>query len=123
MRLILTTAVLLGMASAAHAGMGVSFDWGPTKKCFDPKSPPMQLSGVPEGTAKLDIRMVDRNAINFSHGGGKITYTGNNSLAYGAFKYKGPCPPTGSHNYVFTVKALDAKGKTIATAKASKKFP
>lgn len=47
MRLFLTTAILVGMATAAHAGMGVSFDWGPTKKCFDSKSPPMRLSGVP----------------------------------------------------------------------------
>jgi phosphatidylethanolamine-binding protein (PEBP) family uncharacterized protein len=123
MRLFLTTAILVGMATAAHAGMGVTFDWGPTKKCFDSKSPPMRLSGVPDGTVKLDIRMVDRNAINFNHGGGKVTYSGNNSLPYGAFKYRGPCPPTGSHTYVFTVKALDAKGKTIGTAKASKKFP
>jgi phosphatidylethanolamine-binding protein (PEBP) family uncharacterized protein len=83
----------------------------------------MQLSGVPEGTVKFDIKMIDRNAIGFSHGGGEVAYSGKDSLPYGAFKYKGPCPPSGSHSYVFTVKALDAKGKTIATAKATRKFP
>jgi len=122
MRLILTSVAVLLTATAAQADMGVNFQWGPTKKCFDAKSPPMQLTGVPEGTAKLDIRMVDRNAVGFNHGGGKIAYSGN-SLPYGAFKYRGPCPPSGSHTYQFTVKALDGKGKTIATAKASKKFP
>jgi len=121
MRISLATLLVLGMTGAAQAGMGVSFDWGPTKKCFDPKSPPMRLSGVPDGTRTLDIRMVDRNAV-FNHGGGKVAYTGQKSLPYGAFRYKGPCPPS-PHIYRFTVKALDAGGKTLATATAEKRFP
>lgn len=123
MRIALMVGLFLAATTAAQADMSVSFDWGPTKKCLDPKSPPMKFSGVPAGTAKLDIRMTDRNAVGFNHGGGKVAYSGNNALPYGAFKYKGPCPPSGSHTYVFTVKALDAKGKTLETAKASKSFP
>ncbi|MDW5316431.1 YbhB/YbcL family Raf kinase inhibitor-like protein [Rhizobium sp. PL01] len=103
--------------------MSASVDWGPTKKCFDSKSPPISLSGVPDGTAKLDIRMTDMYATDFMHGGGKVTYSGEKSLPYGAFRYKGPCPPTGKHKYRFTIKALDAKGKALATAKAEKMFP
>jgi len=103
--------------------MFVSFDWGPTTKCFDKKSPPISLSGVPTGTAKLDIQMTDRNKMDFRHGGGKMAYDGNNSLPYGAFRYTGPCPPPPqTHKYRFTVKALDAKGNTLATAKAEKPF-
>jgi len=66
--------------------------------------------------------MIDRNNPH-NHGGGKVAYSGQKSLAYGAFRYKGPCPPSGSHTYQFTVKAIDAKGKVLATAKAQKPFP
>lgn len=120
MRILITSALLLASVAGAHA-MSVSFQWGPTTKCFDTKSPPMTLSGVPAGTVKLDIRMVDLNVPDYPHGGGKIPYTGN-SLPYGAFHYHGPCPPA-THGYQFTVKALDANGKTLATAKARKNFP
>jgi phosphatidylethanolamine-binding protein (PEBP) family uncharacterized protein len=116
--------ISLAMASAASAaGMKVSFDWGPTQKCFDSKSPPIKLSGVPEGTVKLDIRMVDLNVVDFVHGGGKVVYSGQNTLPYGAFTYRGPCPPTGRHKYRFTVKAFDAKGKVLAKAAADRMFP
>ncbi|MCR6498666.1 phospholipid-binding protein [Shinella sp. CPCC 101442] len=124
MRILWAGLISLGMCTAAYAGgMSASFDWGPTKKCFDGKSPPFKLSGVPDGTVKLDIRMVDLNAPGFSHGGGKVAYSGQKTLAYGAFRYKGPCPPTGRHKYRFTVKALDAKGKKIGEATATKSFP
>jgi phosphatidylethanolamine-binding protein (PEBP) family uncharacterized protein len=110
------------MASSSFAAMGASVEWGPTKGCFDTKSPPIKLSGVPEGTVKLDIRMMDQDAPDFVHGGSKVDYSGQADLPYGAFKYKGPCPPT-VHQYRFTIKALDAKGKTIGTATAKKRFP
>jgi len=122
LRIALATCFLLTTISGAAADMSVSFDWGPTKKCFDPKSPPMKVTGVPAGTANLDIRMTDRDA-DYNHGGGKVAYKGQTSLPYGAFKYQGPCPPAGQHTYSFTVKAVDAAGKTLATAKASRKFP
>lgn len=123
MRAILTCVLTLALASAAHADMKVSFDWGPTKKCLDSKSPPMTLSGVPDGTVKLDIRMRDQNVPGFTHGGGKVAWNGQKSLPYGAFRYKGPCPPSGKHKYRFTVKALDGKGKVIGTAQADRMFP
>jgi phosphatidylethanolamine-binding protein (PEBP) family uncharacterized protein len=122
MRILLASVILLSFASGAMADMKVSFQWGPTGKCFDRNSPPMTLSGVPEGRAKLDIRMKDLNAPDYNHGGGKVDYSGQKALAYGAFKYKGPCPPQ-PNTYVFTVKALDAKGKTLGTATAKRKFP
>lgn len=122
MRLVITTMIAASLAGPALADMSASVDWGPTKKCFDSKSPPIKLSGVPAGTTRLDIRMTDLDAPNFHHGGGKVDYAGNAALAYGAFTYKGPCPPS-RHKYKFTIKALDAKGKTLATANAAKSFP
>ncbi|MBA8878272.1 phospholipid-binding protein [Phyllobacterium myrsinacearum] len=112
------TAAMMTSASA----MGISFEWGQTKKCFDSNTPPIKLSDVPKGTTQLEVKMVDTNAIDFNHGGGKVAYTGQASLPYGAVKYKGPCPPEGTHYYSITVKALDATGKTLATAKDKKPF-
>ncbi len=122
MRALLGILLLTATTTSAMADMSISFDWGPTQKCFDPKSPPIKVAGAPAGTVDLDIRMVDLNS-DYVHGGGKVRVNGQASLPYGAFKYQGPCPPDGPHTYVFTVKALDAKGKTLATAKASRKFP
>ncbi|MDN2568232.1 phospholipid-binding protein [Aquibium sp. A9E412] len=122
MRLAVVCAILGLSVSVAHADMGVSFQWGQTKKCFDRNSPPMTLSGVPAGTVQLDIRMTDLDAPNYNHGGGRVKYAGQTSLSYGAFRYKGPCPPS-RHTYQFTVRALDARGKTLATARARRAFP
>ena len=120
MRFIVTAIMLLGMTFSASA-MSMSFQWGPTKKCFDSKSPPISLSQVPKGTVKLRFKMVDLDAMSYRHGGGTVKYTGKNKLPYGAFRYKGPCPPV-PHTYRFTVDALDKNGKKLATAKASKSF-
>lgn len=122
MRTALAALAILVSASGAQAAMKVSVDWGPTSKCFDPNSPSITVSGVPQGTVRLDIRMVDADAPSYPHGGGVVAYTGQNTLPYGAFTYRGPCPPS-PHNYEFTVKALDSAGKALATATARKRFP
>jgi len=122
MRLILAGMISLFVAAPAMA-MTASFSWGPTKACFDSKSPPFHLSAVPKGTVTLDLRMRDLDAPDFMHGGGKVAYTGQGDLPYGAFRYKGPCPPEGHHRYRFTVKALDANGKVLATATSDRPFP
>jgi len=114
--------VFLVSASAAQS-MTVTAEWGPTKACFDPKSPPMTIAGSPAGTAKFAISMADLQS-SFLHGGGTVAVNGG-KLPYGAFSYKGPCPPAGQrHFYQFTVKALDAHGKILTTAKSAKmQFP
>lgn len=121
MRIVLSVA-MLALAVVPADAMGLSFSWGPTKKCFDSKSPPMSVSSVPAGTAKIRFKMVDLDAPGYSHGGGTVVYSGNGSLPYGAFKYTGPCPPS-PHTYQFTAEALDGKGKVLAKATARKKFP
>lgn len=118
--LIIAAAILA--SSPAMAEMKASFDWGQTTKCFDKNSPPFKVSGVPEGTAKLAFTMTDLDAPDYRHGGGKVDYTGQSAIPYGAFRYKGPCPPS-RHKYRFTIKALDAKGKEIAKTTATKSFP
>ncbi|HHN73461.1 MAG TPA: phospholipid-binding protein [Thermopetrobacter sp.] len=102
--------------------MSLRFSWGPTKSCFDRRSPPIRLSGVPKGTVAIRFVMKDLDAPNFYHGGGTVRYRGRNSFPYGAFSYKGPCPPS-PHRYRITATALDRKGRVLATASAVRRFP
>jgi len=122
LRLVLAFGFAVAMTTAASADMVMNFEWGPTVKCFDPNSPPITLSGVPAGTKTLAFKMVDTDAPDFKHGGGTVVFGGQKTLPYGAFSYRGPCPPR-PHMYEISVKALDGSGKTIATAKARRRFP
>lgn len=120
--LLISAATFIVSSNALAADIGVTFEWGPTKKCFDSKSPPIKLSNVPQGTAKLLIKMIDQNASSFDHGDGSVAFKGQSQLPYGAFKYKGPCPPSGTHFYKITVKAVDASGKTLGSGSATQPF-
>ena len=116
--------VLLGGGlSHAQSKFAVDFTWEGTASCFDPKSPPFSLNGVPAGTKVLRFAMKDLDAPSFPHGGGSVPYSGQNRIERGAFAYKGPCPPEGQHSYQWTVEAQDGTGKTLATATATKRFP
>ncbi|TIS18362.1 MAG: hypothetical protein E5X07_32560 [Mesorhizobium sp.] len=81
----------------------------------------MTLSGVPQGTVKLQIMMTDSSSV-YDHGGGTVVYKGQTSLQYGAFRYKGPCPDSGTHFYNITVEALAASGSVLASGSASRPF-
>ena len=119
---VFLTSILLVALSAPASAMSMSFKWGPTKDCFDRKSPPITVRNVPAGTKKLRFKMVDLNAPNYPHGGGTVTWKGNGNLPYGAFRYKGPCPPS-PHTYEISVKALGSGNKVLATAKSRRRFP
>jgi len=110
------------MASGPAAAFAIAFEWGETKPCSDARSPPFVLRDVPADTAKIRFLMIDRDAPQYFHGGATIAFTGETALPYGAFKYKGPCPPV-PHTYEFRAEAIDASGKVIAKARASRRFP
>ncbi len=108
-------------APQAANAMGVSFSWSKADACAT-KSPAFKLSGVPRGAKRLRFAMKDLNVPSYYHGGGTIAYKGL-KIARGAFSYRGPCPPRGQkHTYRWTVKALDAKGKTLGSASSSRAF-
>ena len=118
----MTTIVAVDMAHLAVA-MSLDFSWAWVAGCTS-KPPAFTLSDVPNGTSRLAFNMVDLNLPSFPHGGGTIDYQGSDQVAAGSFTYQGPCPPKGQrHNYRWTVKALDAAGKTLATTSAAKAFP
>ncbi len=115
--------------SIVNAGeFGLEFEWGNLKSCTsgnpnNVQNPIFTLTDVPEGTKILQFKMVDKNAPGYYHGGGKVEYSGQNTIEPGAFKYKSPCPPGGVHTYVWTVTAKNEKKKKIGKAKAQRKYP
>ena len=121
-------AVVTGSTAASAADFSVGFSWGNLKKCTSGRpnsvaNPQFSLRSVPEGTARIDFKMVDLNVPKYNHGGGKVKYTGQKTIASGAFRYKSPCPPSGRHTYEWTATARDSSGKTLATAKARRAYP
>ncbi len=121
------SSVVLTSASPASA-FSMNFQWGNLKLCTSGRpnrvnNPTFSLSGVPDGTAKIKFKMKDLAVPSYNHGGGTAKYTGQSSIAPGAFKYKSPCPPNGSHTYEWTATAVDSKGKKLGTATARKKYP
>lgn len=101
----------------------IEFTWDPDmKRCFSKESPEIKLFNVPEGTTQLRVKMVDRDARSYPHGGGRIDYDGESSIAQGALKkWEGPCPPSGTHTYEFIVDARAGK-KKVGKAKYAQPF-
>ncbi len=90
----------------------------------DNENPALEWQQVPEGTVALAITMLDASAGNYVHwvhtdipadisgvqrgGSSDLAGVPGRDQATGNRAYFGPCPPTSSHRYVFTVWALDA---------------
>ena len=85
-------------------------------------SPSLAWSQPPEGTSTLLLTMIDPDGGNWVHwllfnippettsleevvGGPQAGTRGRND--FGKLGYGGPCPPSGTHRYVFTLYALD----------------
>lgn len=88
-------------------------------------SPPLTITNVPSGTVSLalSVRDPDAPAGTFTHWvvwniNPKSTRLPERAALPGATQgtndgnrvgYTGPCPPSGTHHYIFTVHALDSK--------------
>jgi Raf kinase inhibitor-like YbhB/YbcL family protein len=100
----------------------------------DEVSPPLTVSGVPAGAATLALVVDDPDAPSgtwdhwvaydipvtdaIPEGVATLGTPGRNS--WGRSGYGGPCPPSGSHRYFFTVYALDtALGLASGARKAT----
>lgn len=88
-------------------------------------SPEIHVGNVPPGTVMFSARLKDLDVPSWRHGGGKVPADPSGIIPQGALKdgYNGPCPPSGSHMYEFTVKALDANGDTLAEGSKRQRFP
>lgn len=87
-------------------------------------SPPLDISDVPEGTAALALVMDDPDAPmgTFDHwiiwnipadttqiAEGTEPEGVQGRTGFGRLGYGGPCPPSGTHRYMFKLYALDDK--------------
>jgi Raf kinase inhibitor-like YbhB/YbcL family protein len=87
-------------------------------------SPPLAWGGAPEGTASLALIVDDPDARGFVHWVAFDLAAGTSGAlpegysrspdapaqgtnGFGRVGYGGPCPPSGTHRYVFTLYALD----------------
>ena len=99
-------------------------------------SPPLEWTGAPDGTITLALVMTDPDAGGFVHwvffnvdssasGGIPTGFSdspdgpaqGKNS--FGKAGYGGPCPPSGTHHYVFRLLALDTSLELTGTPSAN----
>jgi Raf kinase inhibitor-like YbhB/YbcL family protein len=93
-------------------------------------SPPLRWTAPPSGTRSFRLTVIDTSAHDFVHWdargikasarglpqGARAPREGLNG--FGSTGWGGPCPPAGpAHRYVFTLQALDAHGKVLASAR------
>jgi phosphatidylethanolamine-binding protein (PEBP) family uncharacterized protein len=111
-------------SQAEEVKLGVDFSWEGISRCSN-HSPEIKVTNIPEETTSFKVRLDDLDAPSWNHGGGTADNDGSGIIPAGSLKrgYNGPCPPSGSHQYRFTVYAKNAKGKTIGKGKATKSFP
>jgi hypothetical protein len=124
-RLICAMAVIAALAAPATA-FEVNFDFSNVRACAGgalriTPSPEFRLTDVPAGTVTLDFALQDLT-IGLAHGGRKLAYTGETSIAADSFKYVGPCPVKGTHSYEWTIRALDATDGELGVTTAQGDF-
>jgi Raf kinase inhibitor-like YbhB/YbcL family protein len=97
------------------------------------KAVPLAWSGVPEGTKELALVMDDPDARGYVHwvvvgipptasslgGGTPLPAGAKEGRRSGGAGYTGPCPPSGTHRYVFTLYALSSNPAWAATPTAA----
>lgn len=123
----LLTSGFVANISVAEA-FSFTFEWGAIPRCTtgNPNtvgSPKFTLSAVPKGAATIKFHLRDNNAPDFNHGGGTAAYVGKPVIGSGAFKYQSPCPPDGSHTYLWTATVYDQSGKKLDSATSRKNYP
>lgn len=124
----LAAAALLATAISSTAALAedftVDFKFDSSSRCSR-TSPEIRVGGIPAGTVAFRVRLKDKNVPSWRHGGGKVVNDGSGIIPKGALTdgYNGPCPPSGSHRYVFTVQALDANDDELAEGEATQRFP
>jgi phosphatidylethanolamine-binding protein (PEBP) family uncharacterized protein len=125
---LLTILLLMGCAGAEvapdAAELGVAFSWAGVKKCSK-ISPELQVVGIPDGAVTLAVTLKDLDVPRWNHGGGRVPHDGSGIVPAGALTngYNGPCPPSGSHRYQFTVRALNREGVVVGMGKSMATYP
>ena len=76
------------------AAMGVDFEWQQIDK-GSTENPEIRLTGVPSGTRRFMVSLIDLNLNAFDHGSGFVDNDGSGIIRRGTVKgtYNGPDPP------------------------------
>ena len=109
-----------------------AFVWNKDGCNGDNRTPRLAWSDVPAGTRSFSLTVIDHDAPKaggwvherldgiaatsrgFGHRAQRVT---NHTNDFGELGWGGPCPPPGQlHHYTFTLRALDARGRVLATA-------
>jgi Raf kinase inhibitor-like YbhB/YbcL family protein len=99
-------------------------------------SPPLRWSGVTGDARSLEISLDDPDAPggHFKHWHvtqippltreiGEGQHIGvEDTNGFGKPGYGGPCPPSGEHRYLFTLRALDANGREVGRGELVGRF-
>lgn len=124
----LSLAAALALSAPANA-FEIEFSFEGLKLCTtgNPNivtNPQFALTDVPKGTKYIRFKLRDHDAPGYDHGGGLVAYSGQPAIEPGAFNYKSPCPPNGTHTYEWTATAQKRKnGGKLGVAKAAQKYP
>ena len=128
--LLLVGVVLLALGCATTpvspdaVELAVDFEWQPSDRCSR-RSPEIRVNNIPPATQTLLVNLKDRDVPTWNHGGGTVAYEGPGIIPAGALTngYNGPCPPSGTHRYVFAVQAIDATGTIVGIGQQMHPFP
>lgn len=105
--------------------MDVDFEWQQIDKGAR-ENPEIRLIGVPEGTKRFLVSLIDLYLNGFDHGSGFVDNDGSGIIARGAVKgsYNGPDSPCPNlkHSYEITLEALDEMGIVIGIGRKAKVF-
>ena len=103
-------ALALAATPARADAFSARFSWAGIPACAK-ISPAFTLAGVPAGTKTIGFTMHDLDVPGFRHRGSAVAFTGD-TVARGAIKYIGPCPPGGAHHrYRWNIEARDVFGQ------------
>lgn len=97
-------------------------------------SPPLAWSGAPSATKAFVLIVDDPDANGFVHwvvvdlppstadlaeDASRTMTAVQSQTSWGSGGWRGPCPPSGTHHYVFTLSALDGRSGLSASATAA----
>jgi hypothetical protein len=103
----------------------VFFSWEGIEPCTH-HSPEIKVSGTPDGTETLWVKLKNITEPTWNQGGGKVRHDGSGIIPAGALQtgYNGPCTPKGQrYKYEFRVMALDVNDMIVGFGKARHSFP
>jgi len=127
--IILCAATFFGCSSEKISpnavALGIDYEWTELDRAKS-KNPEIKVSGIPEGTIRFHVGLSDLDLKSFDHGGGYVDHDGSGIIRRGAIvgHYYGPDPPpTITHSYEITVKAIDESDVIIGIGKKTRNFP